>query len=127
MADRVAVFDKGRIIQIGAPEDIYYRPNVPFVADFVGSSNVLPPRLMQEIAGIDAHGALRPEAVRLAETGHAATVRNVSFLGSATRVAMEVHGVPMTMLLPKGATIPAQGAEIVVTWSNDDLHVMAGA
>ncbi len=127
MADRVAVFDKGRIIQIGAPEDIYYRPAVPFVADFVGSSNVLPPRIMREIAGVDAYGALRPEAVRLAEAGHPATVRSVSFLGSATRVAMEVHGAPMTMLLPKGAQIPAVGARIQISWSRDDLHVMGAA
>jgi putative spermidine/putrescine transport system ATP-binding protein len=127
MADRVAVFDKGRIIQIGAPEDIYYRPAVPFVADFVGSSNVIPPRIMREIAGVDAYGALRPEALRLAETGHLATVRNVSFLGSATRVSIEINGQPMTMLLSKGAQIPSQGAQIHVDWNNDDLHVMGGA
>ena len=43
MADRVAVFNDGRIMQVGTPEEIYQRPHTRFVADFVGSSNVLPP------------------------------------------------------------------------------------
>jgi putative spermidine/putrescine transport system ATP-binding protein len=41
MADRVAVFNDGKIMQVGTPEDIYQRPKTRFVADFVGSSNVL--------------------------------------------------------------------------------------
>lgn len=126
MADRVAVFNEGRIMQLGTPEDIYYRPALPFVADFVGSSNVLPPELMRELAGVDGHGSLRPEAVRLSETGHVADVRSVSFLGSATRVSMQVQGVPMTMLLPKGVAVPRAGDTVHVDWNSDDLHVMAG-
>ena len=43
MADRVAVFNEGRIVQVGTPRDIYRQPGARFVADFVGSSNVLPP------------------------------------------------------------------------------------
>ena len=47
MADRVAVFNDGRIMQIGTPEEIYQRPKTRFVADFVGSSNVLPPDFVE--------------------------------------------------------------------------------
>jgi putative spermidine/putrescine transport system ATP-binding protein len=47
MADRVAVFNDGRIMQIGTPQDIYRRPATRFVADFVGSSNILPPEFVQ--------------------------------------------------------------------------------
>ena len=43
MANRIAVFNDGKVMQVGAPEEIYQRPNSRFVADFVGSSNVLPP------------------------------------------------------------------------------------
>ena len=43
MANRVAIFNEGRIVQVGTPADVYERPNSRFVADFVGSSNVLPP------------------------------------------------------------------------------------
>jgi putative spermidine/putrescine transport system ATP-binding protein len=125
MADRVAVFNEGRIVQIGAPEDIYYRPQVPFVADFVGSSNVFPPAIMRVLRGVDAHGAVRPEAVHRSDAGHSAHVTNVSFLGTSTRVSMQVDGVAMTMLLPKGAEIPKKGETIQVSWRDEDLHVMA--
>jgi putative spermidine/putrescine transport system ATP-binding protein len=43
MADRVAIFNEGKIVQVGSPEEIYERPKTKFVADFVGSSNVLSP------------------------------------------------------------------------------------
>ncbi|SNR43433.1 ABC transporter ATP-binding protein [Puniceibacterium sediminis] len=124
MADRVAVFNKGRIVQIGAPEDIYYRPETPFVADFVGSSNVLPPEFVAKLTGKHAYGALRPESVFLAEQGHSAMVRSVSFLGAATRVSMQMDKIPLTILLPKGAVIPKAGDAVTVAWSADDLHVM---
>lgn len=67
--DRLAVFDQGRIIQTGTPEDIYFRPQVPFVADFVGSSNVLPKTLVASLTGEHCPAAIRPERLRLAGTG----------------------------------------------------------
>jgi putative spermidine/putrescine transport system ATP-binding protein len=127
MADRVAVFNEGQIVQIGAPEEIYYRPQTPFVADFVGSSNVLPPEFVNQLVGKNAYGAVRPEAVRLAEQGQSALVRSASFLGAATRVNMDIGTVPMTMLLPKGAAVPKAGETVTVDWSPDDLHVMGPA
>ena len=127
MADRVAVFNAGRIEQIGTPEDIYYRPSVPFVADFVGSSNVLPPDFVARLTGRAAPAALRPEAVFLADGGHAAEVRSVSFLGSTTRVTLHLGAIPMTMLLPKGARIPEAGETVHVDWAAADLHVMGPA
>jgi iron(III) transport system ATP-binding protein len=41
LSDRIAVMDKGRIVQIGTPTDIHERPATPFVADFIGTSNFL--------------------------------------------------------------------------------------
>jgi putative spermidine/putrescine transport system ATP-binding protein len=51
MADRVAVFNEGRIVQVGSPEDVYERPSTRFVADFVGSSNVIEPATTQAWIG----------------------------------------------------------------------------
>ena len=42
MADRIVILDAGRVAQIGTPEEIYNRPNSPFVASFMGASNILP-------------------------------------------------------------------------------------
>ena len=48
---RIAVIDKGRITQIGSPHDIYFRPVNPFVARFVGATNLLPGRLIGSANG----------------------------------------------------------------------------
>ena len=45
MADRIAILDAGRVAQIGTPEEIYNRPNSPFVASFMGAANVVPLRM----------------------------------------------------------------------------------
>ena len=63
MADRVAIFNDGRIVQVGAPEDIYERPRTRFVADFVGSSNVLPPGFRQGSGRPGRWTSLRPEKI----------------------------------------------------------------
>jgi iron(III) transport system ATP-binding protein len=46
LSDRIAVIDRGRISQIGSPQDIYFRPANPFVARFVGATNLLPGRVL---------------------------------------------------------------------------------
>lgn len=124
MADRVAVFDHGRIQQIGSPEDIYDRPETPFVADFVGSSNVLHPDLVQRICGIRAHASLRPEAIQIGQDGYPATVTAHAFLGAATRVTLDLGGEAISVLLPKGAVLPAVGNTVQIGWDDSALHIM---
>ena len=48
MADRIVILDAGRVAQIGTPEEIYNRPNSPFVASFMGAGNIVPLRLRNE-------------------------------------------------------------------------------
>jgi iron(III) transport system ATP-binding protein len=45
MADRIAVMRQGRIVQVGTPRELYTRPESPFVAEFIGRTNLLPGRL----------------------------------------------------------------------------------
>src|SRR6516164_204839 len=89
LSDRIAVIEAGRISQIGSPQDIYFRPANPFVARFVGATNLLPGRLLKAsgstgevevLAGrrircalaqpIDDPGkvsvSIRPESIRIA-------------------------------------------------------------
>jgi ABC-type Fe3+/spermidine/putrescine transport system ATPase subunit len=56
MADRIAILDAGRIAQLGAPEEVYNRPNSPFIASFMGAGNVL------ELEARPADGGMRIEA-----------------------------------------------------------------
>ena len=68
VSDRLAVFDRGRLIQLGTPEEIYTRPQTLFVADFIGRANFLPVRLaIAAVAGgrrrrLRNGAALRPDA-----------------------------------------------------------------
>ena len=126
MADRLAVFDQGKVQQVGSPEDVYKRPSSRFVADFVGSSNVLPPEFVERHAGVRAWASLRPEAIRLAADGIPATVISRSYLGAATRLALDAGGHRLNATMPAGTDLPADGEPVALAFNRDDLHVMDG-
>ncbi|NTF82361.1 ABC transporter ATP-binding protein [Agrobacterium rhizogenes] len=128
MADRVAVFNNGKIVQEGTPHDIYQRPKTRFVADFVGSSNVIAPETMSSLGGERRWASLRPEAIRLGDSaGLAATVQATSFLGAATRLSVEAHGTRLHVTVPAGQPIPEPGASIRLAWAPADVHYMDDA
>ncbi|MCU0790736.1 MAG: ABC transporter ATP-binding protein, partial [Nitratireductor sp.] len=108
MADRVAVFNEGKIMQVGTPAQIYQQPASRFVADFVGSSNVLPPDFVVKIAGERKWASLRPESIKLvSEGGHVARLSGRSFLGGATRLAFDIDGLRVNALVPSAMQVPA--------------------
>ena len=108
MSDRLAVFNHGKIEQVGAPAEVYERPATGFVAGFVGVSNVLDGGAAQKIAGDDQAFTIRPEKIALREpdaqvgpdecsaSGH---VREVVYLGAVTRyiVQLDVGGELVVM------------------------------
>ena len=125
MADRLAVFNEGRIMQLGTPEEIYRRPRSRFVADFVGSSNVLSPEVTEKLAGTRQWASLRPEAVRLVNKGgHPATVVDRSFLGGATRLNLDVSGTRLKALITNEKAAPDQGSKVRINWAKGELHLM---
>jgi putative spermidine/putrescine transport system ATP-binding protein len=135
MADRVAVFKDGKFMQVGAPEDIYQRPATRFVADFVGSSNVLPPDFVQRWSGQHRWGSLRPEAIRVARAtsgakggdGVAARLLSASYRGATTRLALEADGLRLHALVPSGAAVPEQGETVTLSFNRENLHLMEDA
>ncbi|MGL3606969.1 ABC transporter ATP-binding protein [Rhizobium sp. G187] len=129
MADRVAVFNDGKIVQAGTPHEIYNRPRTRFVADFVGSSNVIAPDAMKLLGGEARWTSLRPEAIRIvSEGGVEATVRSASFLGASTKLFVETAVAALTVSLPAGQTAPQTGESIRIGWLASDPHYMeAGA
>ncbi|KPF46560.1 ABC transporter ATP-binding protein [Rhizobium sp. AAP43] len=129
MADRVAVFNDGKIVQAGTPHEIYNRPRTRFVADFVGSSNVIAPDAMKLLGGEARWTSLRPEAIRIvSEGGVEATVRSASFLGASTKLFVETAVAALTVSLPAGQTAPQTRESIRIGWLPSDPHYMeAGA
>ncbi|MGV9422378.1 ABC transporter ATP-binding protein [Streptomyces sp. NPDC003674] len=102
MSDRIAVFDRGRIAQVGTPAEIYERPATAFVASFVGTSNLLDGETARRIVGAAGTYNIRPEKIRVLkesaeadEPGHATatgTVAEVVYLGDATRFLVDLDG-----------------------------------
>ena len=123
MADRVAVFSEGTIVQVGTPEEIYQRPSTKFVAGFVGSSNVLPAEFFGGVAGHWA--SLRPEAIRLVKNGgQQAVVKSSSYTGASTRISLDVVGAHLTALLPSTGTCPEDGENVRIEWDDAKVHFM---
>ena len=129
MADRVVIMSRGVIEQIGTPQEIYGAPRTRFVADFVGSSNVIAPAAMKALGGEARWTSLRPEAIRIvSEGGIEATVRSTSFLGASTKLFVETAVAALTISLPAGQAAPQTGESIRIVWSPADPHYMeAGA
>ncbi|AMX96495.1 ABC transporter ATP-binding protein [Mesorhizobium ciceri] len=132
MADRVAVFNDGKIMQIGTPEDIYQRPRTRFVADFVGSSNVLPPDFVQRYSGQHRWGSLRPESIRVGRAakgvtsgeGVSARLISTNYLGATTKLALDADGLRLHAIVPAGIALPAEGEAVVLTFNREHLHLM---
>ncbi len=129
MADNLAVFNDGKIAQIGTPAEVYAKPRTRFVADFVGSSNVLPPEITRAIGGPAAWSSLRPEALRLVAADGAVLsgpVTGTRFLGVGTRVIIAAYGTEIAILLPAVQAIPALGETVGLGFEPAALHVMEG-
>ncbi len=128
MADRIAVFNDGRVMQIGTPAEIYARPASRFVADFVGSSNVLPPDFVQRFSGQRGWGSLRPETIRVSTTtagdGVPARIVSRSFLGATTRLTLDAEGLRLHATVPASASLPEDGSAVFLTFNRDQLHLM---
>jgi len=90
MADRVAVFNKGRIEQLAAPRELYLQPATAFVARFVGSANVADGALAQKLGGDARSFAVRAENISV--QGEAAPSPPDSICAPGAVVAVQFHG-----------------------------------
>jgi len=135
MADKVAIFNEGKIVQVGAPEDIYERPRTRFVADFVGSSNVLNPEFSARTGGPAKWASLRPEKIGIA--GHDAQpvrdhlhcdakILSVHYQGAITRVATLAGEQPLSATFGSGGRKFTAGDIVTLHWPISALHVMEG-
>jgi putative spermidine/putrescine transport system ATP-binding protein len=127
MSDRLAVFSQGRIEQVGSPAEVYERPATAFVANFVGTSNVL-----------GDGTAVRPEKLRLEDLAYSpqpgeqtrlGTIEDVVYLGPITRYAVRLEdGSALAVLAQNLAQTStevraAQGRPVQVVWNG--VHAVA--
>jgi iron(III) transport system ATP-binding protein len=123
ISDRVAVLERGRVAQIGSPEDLFRRPRSRFVAEFVGKTNLVegvaesghtlargPVRLRVAASGLKSGApvvvSIRPHDIRIAPgappdpagvNALAATVRRASYLGTAVDYQVDVAGSDLVL------------------------------
>ena len=145
MSDRLAVFNHGRVEQVGSPAEVYERPSTGFVAGFVGVSNVLEGEAAREITGDAQAITIRPEKIAMVEleraageeectaTGH---VREVVYLGAVTwyLVMLDAGGelVVMQQNLSTSSmeALQVQGRAVRLLWhrkNNRPVQEAAGA
>jgi putative spermidine/putrescine transport system ATP-binding protein len=100
MSDRIAVFNQGKVEQIGTPAEIYEHPTTPFVAGFVGVSNLVLGEIAKRITGSEAIFSIRPEKIHLSAPDEKVEsdmfcadgkVRDVIYLGLYTRYLVELE------------------------------------
>jgi putative spermidine/putrescine transport system ATP-binding protein len=129
LCDRLAVMRDGRIEQIGLAADVYESPATRFVAEFVGTSNVIGDEAAHTILGSPETVAIRPEKVRILNGGDSpdadeisvhGTVREIVYAGSETRIVVDTPaGVTLTALQLNVAIGPAaleRGAPVTLAW-----------
>ena len=146
MADTIAVMNQGRVEQLGAPAELYERPATPFVAGFLGVSNLL----YGEMRGncvvladgteiyVPANGrsgavsaGVRPEKVRLGEGGGpnrlTGRVVETAYVGVATQVVVETPSGTISVWSQNaeaGVAPLATGASVTLTWSPEATFVV---
>jgi len=125
MSDRVAVFDRGRIEQLAAPQELYARPRTAFVARFVGSSNVFAGALAARLGGGAQPFAVRPERIGVQPAAASAaggelvgcegTLLDIQFHGATSRWQVDVDGAVIAAEPRDAAPLPA-GTRVRLTW-----------
>ena len=131
LCDRLAVMHAGRLEQVGLPEDVYERPATRFVAEFVGTSNVISGVAAQRLLGSAQAVSVRPEKISVQPRGGSpmakagavhvdGVVREVVYAGPATRVVVDVESeltlVALILNVEAGAARFTRGQSVTLSW-----------
>jgi putative spermidine/putrescine transport system ATP-binding protein len=130
MADRVAVFNNGKIEQVDTPRELYMRPATSFVANFVGTSNVIDGDRARVLGGSAQPFSIRPEHVRVSReisfahdlASVSGVVRDVQYHGATSRIEIDLDGGGRLVASVQngeggGALLPATGEAVHAYWS----------
>jgi len=124
MADRVAVFNAGRIVQVGRPEEVYERPATRFVADFVGGSNVIEPQAAERLGLAAGTWSLRPEKIALTAEGPGllGRIETLQYQGAQRRYQVAAGPDLLGVVTSAAEAAFPVGTSVRLTWPGDAVH-----
>lgn len=154
MSDRIAVFNSGRIEQVGTPLDIYFKPKTRFVASFVGDSNLMDAEVIDQDRTVKVQGIgqftvdvknrqpgdrvsllIRPEMIRLRADSHRNPgahscdfkIRSIVNYGDNILVIGSAGGTNLRVRVPSldGRWLQEE-MTCIAEWATDSMHVMPG-
>ena len=138
MSDRIAVFNAGKIEQVGTPEEVYERPASAFVAGFVGTSNLLGGRGAETIIGRAGTFSIRPEKIRIdgdvaqpaepGETGATGTVTDVIYAGATVRYTVALDAGGQLSVVRQNSDGPVEFADrrVRLSWRHEHSFPVPG-
>ncbi len=131
MSDRIAVFNRGKVEQIGPPGELYERPDTAFVAGFLGTSNVFGGADAVALTGAESPVALRPEKIRISMPGTAGEsargiVSEAVYLGIYTRYAVVIKNKVNLIVIEQNVDGPQwkAGQAVAVTWQPEHVRAL---
>jgi putative spermidine/putrescine transport system ATP-binding protein len=145
MSDRLAVFNRGKVEQVGAPAEVYERPATGFVAGFVGVSNVLEGAPAERVTGDPRAFTIRPEKIAMVEPQETSgpeectatgRVAEVVYLGAVTRYLVELDAGGSLVVLQQNLTtssmeaLQVRGKAVRLVWrrsNNRPVEAPGGA
>jgi putative spermidine/putrescine transport system ATP-binding protein len=141
MSDRIAVFNEGKIVQVGTPAEVYETPATPFVAGFVGTSNLISGDLAKKLTDSAQMFSVRPEKIHLGPVKAEpekdmvfvdGTVRDVVYLGLFTRYLVETEGgadlvvVEQNLKTTSMDVLSVKGQKVRLHWHKDHISRVGG-
>jgi putative spermidine/putrescine transport system ATP-binding protein len=138
LSDRIVIMNKGRAEQIASPDRAYEQPASPFVASFLGKTNLLAGRIAADRLSIAERSwpaprgsnagtvtvTLRPEKIGFAEEGLRGIVRNRLFLGSQWLFQVETAaGLVLVIRQNGGEEMPPEGTKVTLAWRAEDMRI----
>ncbi len=139
MSDRIAVFSQGKIEQIGSPAEVYEHPSTPFVASFVGTSNLIDGEVAKRITGKETKFSIRPEKIHLSGPDQKTSeemfsadgnVRDVVYLGLYTRYLVELNGggdlvvVEQNLHTTSMDVMKTRGQKVRLFWNKEHVRYL---
>lgn len=135
ISDRIFVMDKGNIVQMGTPEEVYTSPSSIFLAKFIGNYNIFDRKQIEILFPEEKYDnlAIRPEAIYIKERGRnyemsnfickKAFIKNINILGNVIRYLTEINGIDIIVdLLNRGENkIYTIGSEVELMFLKKEL------